>query len=295
MSTGQELVMERRGKQSAVTSSTAPGIKTILFHVHSDAALDARLQFALSVARACGAHLHLVHITPTDAYTVVDAFGTFVSPKIIRTLDEDAAKLRARLESRLSEEDVTWEYEEVTGSLMPQLIECAALADLLITGRESKSPEFEGRTITLLGELLYHVRTPLLVIGDDVDGFDPSLTAVVAWNGSYEAANAVRASVPLLKLAFEAVLLTVEEAKRVQIPSKRASEYLSRYGIESRSVSRPQMGDTISDDILDCAFAEAASYIVMGGYGHNRAGELLFGGVTRSLLKACPLPLLITR
>ena len=211
----------------------------------------------------------------------------------VRTLEEDAAKLRTRLEARLGEEDVTWDYEEVTGSLMPHLIECAALADLLITGRESKSPEFEGRAISLLGELLSHVRTPLLVTGDEVRGFDPSEPAVVAWNGSYEAANALRGSVPLLKLASEVILLTVEEAKTVQISSERAREYLSLHGIDSRFVSRPQMLDSISDEILACAFAEGASYIVMGSYGHNRAGEFLFGGVTRSLLKACPLPLLI--
>ncbi len=33
----------------------------------------------------------------------------------------------------------------------------------------------------------------------------------------------------------------------------------------------------------------------MGGYGHSRAGGLLFGGVTRSLLKACLFTLLIAR
>ena len=287
------MVMERPDKRSAASPSAASGIKTILFHVHDDAKLDARLQFALSVARTCDAHLHLMHITPLDAYTVVDAFGTFVSPAIIRTLEVDAAKLCARLEALLSEEDVAWDYEEVGGSLMPHLPEGAALADLLITGRESKSPEFEGRATTLLGQLLHQVSGPILVPGDEVRDFDPSKPAIVAWNGTYEAANALRGSVPLLKLASEVILLTVEEDKRVQIPSERAGEYMSRHGIDTRFESRPQMLDTISDEILACAFAEGASYIVMGGYGHNRAGEFLFGGVTRSLLKASPLPLLI--
>ena len=38
-----------------------------------------------------------------------------------------------------------------------------------------------------------------------------------------------------------------------------------------------------------------AAYLVMGGYGHSRIGELVFGGVTRSLLKEGPLPLVIAR
>jgi nucleotide-binding universal stress UspA family protein len=286
------MVMERT--QSGSIEGRAD-VSTILFHIHCDIALDDRLEAALSLARMFGAHLRLLHVTPSDAYTVVDAFGTFTSPEIIRTLEADAAKLRARLEARLAEEDLSWDYEEVTGSLMPLLIQRAALADLLVTGRESKSPEFEGRTIALLGEILCRSRTPLLVLGDDIPGVNRSGPALVAWNGSNEAANALRAAVPLLKSAPDVVLLTLEETKGVQIPGKQAREYLSRHGIESRFESRPQLEDSIAEDILTCAIAEGASCIVMGSYGHSRTGELLFGGVTRALLKGCALPLLISR
>jgi nucleotide-binding universal stress UspA family protein len=31
----------------------------------------------------------------------------------------------------------------------------------------------------------------------------------------------------------------------------------------------------------------------MGGYGHSRFGELLFGGVTREMLAHCPVPMFI--
>jgi nucleotide-binding universal stress UspA family protein len=53
------------------------------------------------------------------------------------------------------------------------------------------------------------------------------------------------------------------------------------------------MGDSIADDILDGALAEGATCVIMGGYSHNRMGEYLFGGVTRTLLKACPIPLVV--
>jgi nucleotide-binding universal stress UspA family protein len=290
-----QMVMERTASRSIEQDVRGSAIKTILFPVHGDARLDTRLAAALSIARNFGAHLNLVHVTPTDAFTVVDAFGTFTNLQIIEALQDDAAKLRARLEARLGDEDVEWTYEEVTGSLMPHLAHCASLADLLVIGRESKSPEFEGRLINLLGELLHHAGTPLLVLGDEVVGLKPSGPAIVAWNGSHEAANALRASVPLLKALPDVVLLTVEETKGVKIPGKQARDYLSRHGIDSRLESRPQMGDSIADDILACAFAHGASCVVMGGYGHSRAGELLFGGVTRSLLKGCALPLFISR
>ena len=38
-----------------------------------------------------------------------------------------------------------------------------------------------------------------------------------------------------------------------------------------------------------------ASYMVMGAYGHSRAREFFFGGVTRDLLKDCPVPLVVAR
>lgn len=290
-----QMVMERSVPPCTGDEASDSAIQTILFHVHGDATLNDRVEATLSLARNLRAHVRLVHVTPTDAFTVIDAFGTFTNLEIIEELQADAAKLRARLEARLGDENVEWDYEEVTGSLMPHLAQCASLADLLVIGRESKSPEFEGRVISLLGELLYHVRTPLLVLGDEVVGVKRSGPAIIAWNGSHEAANALRASVPLLKLLPHVVILTVEEAKGVKIPAGEASDYLSRHSVHSRVESRLQLGDSIADDILAGASVEGASCIVMGGYGHSRTGEIVFGGVTRTLLKECALPLLISR
>ena len=44
------------------------GVKTILLHVQNDESLDGRIQAALSLARACEAHLSCLHITPIEAY-----------------------------------------------------------------------------------------------------------------------------------------------------------------------------------------------------------------------------------
>jgi nucleotide-binding universal stress UspA family protein len=32
----------------------------------------------------------------------------------------------------------------------------------------------------------------------------------------------------------------------------------------------------------------------MGGYGHSRVGEFLFGRVTRALIKECPIALVLS-
>jgi len=46
--------------------------------------------------------------------------------------------------------------------------------------------------------------------------------------------------------------------------------------------------------LLEEAKNADAAYIVMGAYGHSRAREFLFGGVTRNLFKGCDIPLVVS-
>src|SRR5689334_13982120 len=98
MRRANELVIERESAQRGIQESAAAPIKAILFAVHDDDELETRLQAALSLARACSAHLQLVQVIPLEAYTVVDTYGgAFVSGEIVEALEEQAAKLRNQL------------------------------------------------------------------------------------------------------------------------------------------------------------------------------------------------------
>lgn len=291
-----ELVMERPQTLVAAERIAGAGIKTILFHVQDDDLLMGRLQLALSIARACGAHIHCLHVTPIEAYTVVDTFGgTFVNREIVDAIEQQAARVRVGVEQVLASEDVTWDYEEITGELVPHLVQSAALADLVITGREPGKREFGGPAVTLIGDLLAQVRTPLLVAGDRLANFDPLGPAVIAWNGSYEAANAIRTALPLLKMASNVAVVTFtqgDEKKNRRFPSTTLLEYLSRQGIAAELETRPAP-PRVDEALVGYAERRGAETIVIGGYSHSRAGEFLFGGVTRSLLKECPIALVM--
>lgn len=291
----EHVVIERPEQRHSGDATVGVGIKTVVFHVHQDAALERRLQVALSVARACQAHLHLLHVIPIEAYSIVDAYGVFVSGQIVDALQKEADELRAKIEADLANEDVSWDYEQVTGELMSHLVQCAALADLVIIGRDRVDPEFGGSTITLFGDLLHQIRTPLLIIGDEADRFDPLGPAVIAWNGSYEVANAMRGALGLLKLSSNVRLLTVDEDAEQAFPSTRALEYLSRHGIHAELVVRTRSASSFGDELVSYALGSQAVLIIMGGYSHSRAGEYLFGGTTRDLLTRCPISLVMSR
>lgn len=298
----QQLVMERQAERQATIAPETAGIKTILLHIIDDEFHDERIDAALSLARACSAHLSCLHVTPIEAYVAFDNFGgIFVMNDVIRKLDERDSELKKKVEERLAKEDVSWDYEQVTGNVAGMLLRRAALADLVVTAREPPHHDFVAPTIGFLGDLLHRSRTPLFIPAPPGGKFDPTGVAVIAWDGSIEAANAVRASLGLLKLASEVRLLEIPEQREddaKRFPATKLLEYLSRQGVHAElTVEQPPVGDAGPDVVAGMLVAGArgggAAYIVMGGYSHTRIGEYVFGGVTRTLLKECPVALVI--
>ena len=269
-------------------------ISTILLHIQNDARLEARLQVALSLARATRAHLRCLHVTPIEAYVAMDSLGgVFVMDTLVGQIDKEEAELRSTLENRLRSEDVAWSYEHVTADTPGELVRRAALSDIVVTGRDAHIGRMQGLEIAILGDVLTSVRTPLLIPGDASPSFDPFGTAVIAWNGSYEAANAVRGAVGLLNLASAVRVVRITEANDERFPSTVLLEYLSGHGIHAELDILATDGKLVAGELVEYAKMNRASYIVMGGYGHSRAGEFFFGGVTRSLLKTCPVALVV--
>ena len=270
-------------------------MKSLLLHVQDDAGMEARLQAALSIARATRGHINCLHVTPVNLYIASDGItGAYMVPNFVKTLDEMEKKVRARIEAHLQKEDVSWDYEHVDGDAAEELVNRSSLADLIVMGRYNHR-ETRYTPITLIGDVLQSARAPLLVQPQEMNHFDVFGPAVVGWNGSFEAANALRAALPLLKMASAVYIVTVEEPKEHMLPSLAASTYLSRHGIASELHARSVCDILIEDAIKETAQVKGAGYIVMGGYGHSRVREFLFGGVTRTLLKECPISLIIGR
>ena len=293
-----QIELERSATEAPL-SRTEAGVKNILLHVQNDKTFEKRLETALSLARACDAHLSCIHVTPIEAYVAFDSFGgVFVMNDVIKALDEEEQTLRAKVEGELRKEDVSWDYEQVTGNVSGQILGHAALADLIVTGREPHRADFAGPAMSFMGDLLYRARTPLFIAGDDPAPKDPTGVALIAWNGTFEAANAVRSAIGLLRIASAVRILHISEEKDQPFPSTRLLEYLSRHGIHAElsiEPTPPHAGsqEFVSASLMFHAAELNAAYIVMGGYSHSRIGEYVFGGVTRTLLSRCPVPLLI--
>lgn len=292
----QEVLLKDSAVEKIRPVAAASTVKTILVHVQNESSAVERIEAGLSIARATSAHLTCLHITPAEAYVAFDGVGgVFIMNDVMKAIDEEAARIRDLVEGELRGEDLSWDYIHETGHVATEISTHGALADLIVTGREPRTNEFGAPVITLLGDLLQASRTSLFIPA--AKPTDPSGPAVIAWNGSYEAANAVRLSIGLLKLASSVTVLHVTGApQRPEIfPGTRLLEYLSRQGIHAEMVVQSIAG--ADDDIAAAGLISYASslgaYVVMGGYGHSRIREYLFGGVTRKMLRDSSVPLVI--
>lgn len=293
MNEPREMTVERP-REAVRTGASADGVKSILLHVQDDSSLDIRLESALAVARCFSAHVTCLHVIPTEAYVAFDYFGgVFVMSDVMKALDEQEEQLRRRLEDDLANEGVSWDYQHTAGSVAGTVASYSSLADLIVTSRDVHRTDVSGPAVSMLGDLLHFTRTPILIPASGPKLIEPTGTALIASNGSFESANAVRAALPMLKAASCVEVLRIEEQKPGSFPGTALLEYLSRHGIRAELRVADMDKQFIGSTIVDHALRIDASYIVMGGYGHSRMSEFLFGGVTRELLEDCPVAIVM--
>ncbi len=270
-------------------------MKSILLHIDGDSCMEARLQTAMDIARACDGHITCLQAVTYEVFAPGDFYGSAMAAAMPQ-IRQAAERLRAKIESDLSNEDVSWEWRFISGRAEHRLLEQSALHDIILVGPHDIGEDGTRGPSAMAGELAMRAAVPVLVIPGDTQRFDLTAPVLIAWNGSSEASVALRSAVPLLKHASAVHIATVQEVKReqrVDFSAHEAAAYLNRYGI-SVEVTEVERGDAKVADVL-CAEAEklGCSMLVMGAYGHSRLAEMLLGGVTRRSLNDPKMPIFL--
>jgi nucleotide-binding universal stress UspA family protein len=270
-------------------------MKSVIVHVGLDGEQEARYQVAVDIARAFQGHLTCVQAsTPPDAYMPVDPFGsTAFMGEAFQQAREAEEEVKTRMEQRLQAEGLQWDWHCHIGSSARLLASHSWLSDLIVVSAPPANWAARLGTPPVAAELAVHAHAPVLVVPEGATGFDVDGPAVVAWNGSPEACQALRAALPLLHRAQSVTLVSVEESDRYDFPPLQAAAFLSRHGIACEIVDVPAQGRPVAEVLRAAAAERNAAYLVMGAYGQSRWQESLLGGVTRDMLIGTPLPLLL--
>lgn len=264
-------------------------MKTVMVLIHDDAGQEARLQSALDVVRALEGHLLCLDVVRMPVIADGVGVGSASAMLIIDEREREDDNID-RLDPRLAGEGVSYEWARVQSNSDVAITDNARLIDLIVVGKQGMGEATE--TGDIAARLAEHTSAPILLVPTEQKMLNLSGKALVMWDASAPADAAVRAAVPLLKLASEVEVLTIGDTDSDADPSE-AADYLSRHGCHASARRVAKSGD-ITAQLLDAFTNSGASWCVMGSYGHSRLREQLFGGATKTLLAKAPIPLLVS-
>jgi nucleotide-binding universal stress UspA family protein len=270
-----------------IQSERRSAVKIIALLVHDDDGQEARLQVALDVARAVNGHLTCIDVAvPVPAGV---PFGG-VTPVLTTAILEREGANRARIETRLEAEIISSDWVEMVGNIATSLVQISAFTDLIIVDREAD--RFFPAGVSSAASEVVQTGMPILAVPAEARRFGAAGHALIAWDGSPSAIAAMRAAIPLLQQAEAVTLIEIDDGS-VTTPAEDAATYLARHGILATVRPKHPLIDTAGKTLLAHVEHLRASYLVMGGFGHSRMHERLFGGVTRTMLASSPIPLFL--
>jgi nucleotide-binding universal stress UspA family protein len=250
----------------------------------------ALLRFAFGQARQHGAHLtglQAVTLSPTAMLAMPDAM-------LVLEEQEQAARGRHDWWRQLCRgHGVEGSWEAHRGLHESVLTRRASLVDLVL-GQLSRETARLASGLHPLGRVLSTDAAPMLLVPEHWAGTKGVHKVALAWNGSAEAARAIRAATPLLLRADDIVVL--DGVSRIQANARRIplalDAWLQRHALRARWEILDEVDDN-GPSIQARAHECGADLLVMGAWGHSRMSEWLLGGVTRHMFQHGELPLLV--
>lgn len=262
------------------------------------------LETAVAAARLFEAHLEVLYVRPNPSDMV--RYATIGLPDslrktVIETAKEgvraQATEVQARLEEFCREKDLTIvakppalgkpsvAFREEHGHANEAIIRRGRLADLIFVAR----PDEASQSAQTLETALLETGQPVVIVPPKPQQkFASRIT--IGWNASAEAARAVSEAMPCL-VGAESV--TILASKKRAANAEDLADYLGWHGIKPVVDIFDAGSRSVGETLLAESSKLGADLLVIGGYTHTRARQLLFGGVTSHFLQAADIPVLM--
>lgn len=263
--------------------------QTVMIYVDDGFESPNRVVLGCAFAERIGARVLGVAAAAPGSSQVVDpmAMGAMVGEFAMLERDLIEAKLKsAEAQFRDASEGRAIHAEWLAAIDLPEdlIIEASRRADLILLGAGDPGNvgPFSGA-----GRVVLAAGRPVLVVPPNLDAISAQ-NIVVSWKDSREARRAIADALPFLAAAKSVTVLSVcdnVDDEQVRVSAADVVSYLATHSVLATSVIRPQADSTPAREILRFVDEAAADLVVLGGYGHTRLGEWVFGGVTDAMLK----------
>lgn len=179
-------------------------------------------------------------------------------------------------------------FHRSKGPLLSILHAESQLSDLVVYAHQT-SP-LSGELKNAMPDLLVHCHRPFLI-----STVEPPKSIgtriVIGWDGGNEAASAIRQARGFFPSAESVLLVGVgDDAELVEDSFKGPLAYLAYHGVSAQTKHIAEGNKHAGELLLSSAREANSDLLVVGGYGHSRVREFIFGGATRHILSEADLP-----
>ncbi|MGI9436785.1 MAG: universal stress protein [Geminicoccaceae bacterium] len=279
-------------------------MKTLLVHMEDCPELPCILGTTLLLARRFGSHIEALHVPQgLPSMLPLSPEGGLATADVMASLEQGAedASLRLRdiFDQFMAAEDVVQtpigaatgkpsaSWKEVGHADQNSLAGRGRAFDLIIVGRPV-SGQFAPSMVALEAALFESGRPLLIVPPEPVETIGRRIA--IAWNGSTETARTVAFAKPLLGLADEVVVISVEQGMVPGPSGKDIAQNLARGGIVTRACHVDSEGRSIGEAMLAESRSFDADLLIKGAYTQSRLRQMIFGGATSHILANAKLP-----
>jgi nucleotide-binding universal stress UspA family protein len=222
-----------------------------------------------------------------------------------RRAAEEADAVEKRLKARLAFSTMGTELrrKDIMGGEAGGILAVhCRYADAMVLGWSRKGGQKDGKRDgseferDLFRGVLFESGRPVILVPETSKAKEPPRRILVAWSPERETTRAVHDALPLLQGADLVTILVVAEGRRINGEEEAGADiarHLARHYVKTEVKHVPSGGRTAQLVIADEARYLGADLIVMGGYGHSRLSEWIFGGVTRDMMDDLKTPVLM--
>ncbi|TPL90110.1 universal stress protein [Mesorhizobium sp. B2-3-12] len=274
--------------------------KTIVAILQNEQDAERVLDCAIPLAGRFQSHLIGIHAEALPVpYTSATGFPDTEFLQVSADMNRERAdKLQAVFLRRIEDSGLSFDWrslESFSGDSALTGISTVRAADLIIAAQR----ETGGDPSADVDTLVYDAGRPVLVVPSAGPLVTTFKRVLLAWNGSKEAARAAFDALPFIIEAEKTDILVIDPPDTLdESPEAAGAEIasaLSRHGA-TVSVSVQKSDGTSVDDMIQNRVAESgADLLVLGAYSHSWLRQLLFGGVTRTVLRTSQVAAFLSR
>jgi len=156
----------------------------------------------------------------------------------------------------------------------------------------------DSRTESIVEAFLFGSGRPLLLCPEHLaDELRPKFeNVVIAWDHSARAARAIGDALPVLQAAATVRVVTVADDKTDAIVQSGTAlvDHLREHGVHASFETTKGRGSSIGKVLENFVNSHDMDVLVMGAYHHSRLNEIVWGGVTKTVIGQPPCWVMIS-